>query len=117
MATRKIIERDFLVQTVAIHPGEHLREGFMIPLGLSANALALALRVPVTRILQIVNEKRGITADTALRLAVYFKMTPQFWMNLQTGYELSALDSNVWKRVRREIQPHQSEQLPQRLKP
>ena len=89
----------------------------MIPLGLSANALALALRVPVTRILQIVNEKRGITADTALRLAIYFKMTPQFWMNLQTGYELGTLDSNVWKRVRREIQPHQSEQLPQRLKP
>ena len=64
----------------AVHPGEMLLEEFMKPLGLSANALAIALRVPVTRISEIVRERRGITADTALRLARYFNMSPEFWM-------------------------------------
>src|SRR6202023_3267191 len=72
---------------VPVHPGEHLREDFMQPLGLSVNALALALRVPATRILAIVNQKRRISPDTALRLARYFKMSPEFWLNLQTHYE------------------------------
>ena len=62
----------------AIHPGEFLREDFLLPFGLSANALAIALRVPVTRISEIVRERRGITADTALRLARYFGTTPDF---------------------------------------
>jgi addiction module HigA family antidote len=65
-----------------------LREEFMIPLGLSANALALALRVPATRIGEMVNERRGIRRDTAIRLGRYFRMGPEFWMNLQAGYEL-----------------------------
>ena len=72
----------------ALHPGQMLREEFMKPLGLSANALAMALRVPVTRISEIVRERRGITADTALRLARYFNMTPAFWMRLQMDYDL-----------------------------
>ena len=71
-----------------VHPGEMLREEFMIPLGLSANALALALGVPATRIGDIVNERRGISGDTAMRLGEYFRMGPEFWMNLQTHYEL-----------------------------
>ena len=77
-----------------LHPGEMLREDFMKPLGLSANALAIALRVPVTRISEIVRERRGITADTALRLARYFNMTPEFWMRLQMDFDLeSAADA------------------------
>ena len=71
-----------------IHPGEILREEFMKPMGISQNALALALRVPATRIGEIVNERRSISADTALRLAKYFNTTSDFWMNLQTNYDL-----------------------------
>ena len=69
-----------------VHPGEVLREDLMTPLGLSINGLARDLRVPVTRMSEIVNGRRSITADTALRLARYFDMTPQFWMNLQAAY-------------------------------
>ena len=71
-----------------VHPGEILREEFMTPLGLSMNKMAMALRVPVTRIADIVNERRGITADTALRFARYFKNSATFWMNLQTACDL-----------------------------
>ena len=71
-----------------VHPGEILREEFLSPLGMSAHELALALRVPATRINDIVNEKRGITADTALRLSRYFVTTSRFWMNMQPSYEL-----------------------------
>ena len=71
-----------------VHPGEILREEFMVPLGLSMNRMALDLRVPVTRIADIANERRGITADTALRFARYFNNAPVFWMNLQTRYDL-----------------------------
>ncbi|HME57409.1 MAG TPA: HigA family addiction module antitoxin [Terracidiphilus sp.] len=77
-----------------LHPGEMLREEFMKPLGLSSNALAMELRVPVTRISEIVRERRGITADTALRLARYFNMSAEFWMRLQMDYDLeSAADA------------------------
>jgi addiction module HigA family antidote len=77
-----------------LHPGEMLRNEFMKPLGLSSNALAMELRVPVTRISEIVRERRGITADTALRLARYFNMSPEFWMRLQMDYDLeSAADA------------------------
>src|ERR1700730_1165929 len=69
-----------------VHPGEILREEFMLPLRLSMNRVAMDLRVPVTRIADIVNEKRTITADTALRFARYFNNSPTFWMNLQTRY-------------------------------
>ncbi len=69
--------------TEPLHPGELLREQFLAEFGLSMNRLARDLRVPVTRIGEIVNERRGITPDTALRLAPYFGTTPEFWMNLQ----------------------------------
>ena len=72
-----------------VHPGEILSEEFMAPLGLSMNKMAMDLRVPVTRIADIVNEKRGITAETALRFARYFKNSPVFWMNLQTAHDLT----------------------------
>ncbi len=71
-----------------VHPGEILREEFMATLGLSRNKMAMDLRVPITRIADIVNGRRGITADTALRFARYFKNSPTFWMNLQTRYAL-----------------------------
>src|SRR5712692_8053570 len=71
------------------HPGETLREDFLKPLGMSVNKLALELRVPATRLTEIVHGRRGITADTALRLARYFNTTPKFWLNLQTSYDLA----------------------------
>jgi addiction module HigA family antidote len=69
----------------SVHPGEILREEFMAPLKLSMNRIAMDLRVPVTRIADIVHERRGITADTALRFARYFQNAPVFWMNLRLG--------------------------------
>lgn len=72
----------------AIHPGEILREEFLVPLNLSANALAIALGVPAPRINDVVRERRGISADTALRLARYFGTSAEFWMGLQGDYDL-----------------------------
>jgi addiction module HigA family antidote len=72
-----------------IHPGEILREEYLVPLGLSAGALARALAVPRTRIERIVKEQMGISTDTALRLAKYFDTSPNVWLNLQTGYDLA----------------------------
>lgn len=90
---------------VPIHPGEFLREDFLVPMGLSANALALALRVPVTRISEIVRERRGITADTALRLARYFGTTPDFWMKMQMAYDLALASRESIARIEMEIFP------------
>jgi addiction module HigA family antidote len=90
---------------VPIHPGEFLREDFLVPLGLSANALALALRVPVTRISEILRERRGITADTALRMARYFGTTPDFWMKMQMSYDLVVASREVKARIEVEIFP------------
>ena len=89
----------------ALHPGEMLREEFMKPLGLSANALAMALRVPVTRISEILRERRGITADTALRLARYFNMTPEFWMRLQMDYDLESASAEQHAVIHKQIHP------------
>ncbi len=75
-----------------IHPGEILTEEFMKPLGLSMNRVARDLRVPVTRIEDIVHGRRSITSDTALRLARYFGSTAQFWMNLQISYDLEVAE-------------------------
>ena len=88
-----------------LHPGEMLREEFMKPLGLSANALAMELRVPVTRITEILRERRGITADTALRLARYFNMTPQFWMGVQMDFDLESEIDAAGAAIEREIRP------------
>ena len=86
-----------------IHPGEILREEFMAPLELSANALANELGVTAARVNEIAKEKRGITADTALRLAKYFRTTPEFWMNLQQRYELELARRAVGAKIDREV--------------
>ena len=83
-----------------VHPGEVLREEFMRPLGLSSNALAGALHVTAARINEIVNEKRGITADTALRLARYFGTDAQSWVNLQNHYELECATRAIGAQLR-----------------
>src|SRR5439155_15055703 len=88
-----------------IHPGEILRAEFMQPLGLSMNHLALDLRVPVTRIMEIVHERRAISPDTALRLARYFNTTAEFWMNLQSAYDLETAKGSGQARVERDVQP------------
>ena len=99
------IPRKHQARGIAVHPGEFLREDFLVPLGLSANALALALRVPVTRISEILRERRGITADTALRLARYFGTTPDFWMKMQMSYDLALASREVTARIEIEILP------------
>jgi len=89
-----------------VHPGEILREEFMFPLGISINRLARDLRVPVTRVSEIVNERRAITADTALRLARYFGNSPQFWINLQTNYDLETAARANGAVIERDVHPH-----------
>ena len=89
-----------------VHPGEILREDFMEPLGLTVNKLALGLRVPATRIGEIVHERRRISADTALRLARYFNTNPEFWLNLQTFYDLEvSRRSGAASAIEREVHP------------
>lgn len=80
-----------------VHPGEILKEEFLVPLGLSANGLAQALEVPANRITAILNETRGVTGDTAMRLSAYFGTSPEFWMNLQSLYDLRRAESEVPK--------------------
>ena len=82
-----------------IHPGEILREEFLAPLGMSANALAMALHVPAPRIDDIVRERRAVTPDTALRLARYFDTTAQFWLNLQSSFDLKRAESETGGRI------------------
>jgi len=86
-----------------IHPGEILREEFLVPLNMSAHALALELKVPAPRINDIVRERRAITPDTALRLARYFGNTPQFWMNLQTSYDLKCAERETGLKIMKEV--------------
>jgi addiction module HigA family antidote len=82
-----------------------LREEFLAPLGISANALSIALRVPATRIHEIVNERRAITADTALRLARYLGMSAEFWLNLQLAFDLRSATIALGKQIEREVVP------------
>jgi addiction module HigA family antidote len=91
------------VTRTPVHPGEMLREEFMKPLGISINGLALELHVPVTRISEIVNERRGITADTALRLARHFGTSADFWMNLQKEYELVLTRKKAYKIIEKQV--------------
>ncbi|GAA0590771.1 HigA family addiction module antitoxin [Caenispirillum bisanense] len=88
-----------------IHPGEQLREEFMVPLGLSAYALAKALDVPVSRIQAIIKERRGISGDTALRLARYFDTTPEFWLNMQRDFDLETAAVASGEEIRRKVTP------------
>ncbi|MFZ0998100.1 MAG: HigA family addiction module antitoxin [Candidatus Sulfotelmatobacter sp.] len=88
-----------------IHPGEILRAEFMEPLRLSMNRLALDLRVPVTRVAEIVHQRRSITPDTALRLARYFNTSPGFWLNLQSAYDLEVAQDKLSRMIEREVRP------------
>jgi antitoxin HigA-1 len=89
----------------SIHPGEILRAEFMEPLRLSMNRLALDLRVPVTRVAEIVHERRSITPDTALRLARYFDTSAAFWLNLQSAYDLEVAQDKLSRTIEREVRP------------
>lgn len=89
----------------AVHPGEVLLEDFMKPLGLSANALAKVLSVPTPRINDIVRKRRGVSADTAMRLARYFGGDARSWLNLQAAYDLRVAEIANGKRIAREISP------------
>jgi addiction module HigA family antidote len=88
-----------------IHPGEILREEFMVPLGLNANGLALALHVPAPSIYDIINEKRGISAEMALRLGRAFETTPDFWLNLQSEFSLRVARNQKEAIVRTQVRP------------
>jgi addiction module HigA family antidote len=88
-----------------IHPGEILRSEFLEPLGMSVNALALALRVPAPRINDVVRGKRAVSADTALRLERYFGASAQFWLNLQIAYDLRVATAAAGEQIEREIEP------------
>jgi len=89
----------------SVHPGEILNTEFLEPMRLSQNKLAAALHVPARRVNEIVLRKRGITADTALRLARYFGMTPQFWLGLQMDYELDEAEDALEKTITEQVKP------------
>ncbi len=91
-----------------IHPGETIREDILKPLGLSVNRLAMDLHVPVTRMNEIVNGRRSITADTALRLARYLGTSAQFWLNLQARYDLERAEDELAARIENEVRPRQA---------
>ena len=88
-----------------VHPGEVLREDFLVPAGLTANALAKALHVPAPRINDIVRQRRGVTADTAMRLARYFGGDAHSWLNLQAIYDLRVAEIANARKVEREVMP------------
>lgn len=88
---------------ITTHPGEILREEYLAPYSMSGNALALELHVPANRITEILNGKRAVTADTALRLARYFDTTPGFWLNLQAIHGLSKAQAENGHKVEREV--------------
>ncbi len=90
-----------------IHPGEILREEYLVPMGVTANALSIELRVPAPRINDLIRERRGVSPDTALRLARFFNTTPQFWLNLQTSFDLKQAEIEVGEKIAREIHPMQ----------
>ena len=91
-----------------VHPGEILREDFLAPLGLSVNALTQALRVPATRLHEIVNGRRGITPDSAMRLARYFGGDAQSWLNLQTAHDLRVAQLQRQAEIERDVLPREA---------
>jgi addiction module HigA family antidote len=118
MATRQVISREDLdagrvdlsgvesdSRLPPVHPGDVLRHDFLEPLGLSAHALAMALRVPPNRITTILAGDRAVTAETALRLARHFGTSPGFWLNLQKAYELDVAERADGERIRVEVAP------------
>ena len=101
MAARKL-------KLAPVHPGEILREDFMAPLGLSINALARALRTPPNHVSGIVNERRGVSAKMALRLARYFGTSPELWLGLQLDYELDMARDTSASQIEKEVLPRAS---------
>src|SRR5690606_28793674 len=99
------ITEAIIAERVTTHPGDILREEFMAPLGLTANALARALRIDAPRIGEIVRERRGVTPDTALRLSRYFGTTAELWMNLQSAHDLSKAKAERAETIAREVVP------------
>jgi len=95
-------------QLASVHPGGVLKHDFLEPLGLTAHALSLALRVPANRITTILAGQRAVTADTALRLARHFGTSPGFWLNLQKAYELEVAERTIGPRVLAEVAPRQA---------
>ena len=93
------------IEGVSTHPGVILREDFMAPLGVSANHLALRTRMPATRIGEILHGRRGISTDTALRLARYFGTSAEFWVNLQAAHDLSKARLEMGRVIQREVEP------------
>jgi addiction module HigA family antidote len=91
-----------------VHPGEILREDLMKPLGLTVSGLARELKVPVNRMSEIVNRRRALNADAALRLSRYFGSTPEFWINLQAAYDLRVTIHSSASRIEREVRPHKA---------
>ncbi len=89
----------------AVHPGQVLRTQFMEKHGLSASALAIRLHVPAPRVNDIVRERRGVSPDSALRLARFFRTTAQYWMDLQTAYDLAVANALAGEQILREVQP------------
>ena len=90
------------------HPGETIKEEFLVPLGMSVNALAKGLGIGATRLGEIVRGRRGVTADTALRLARYFGTTPELWINLQTFYDLRMAQRRSSRTIERQVKPRQA---------
>ena len=88
-----------------IHPGEFLREDFLIPLGMTARMLAKEIKVPERRVVAIVKEERSLDAEMCLRLARFFRMTPEFWMSLEKDFELETAREN-WPRICKEVRLH-----------
>jgi addiction module HigA family antidote len=111
MSKSSIITKTASIRTVATpdrvttHPGEVLAEEFLKPLGLSVNALAMALRVPATRIGAIVKGERAVTADTALRLARFFGTSPEFWVNMQAMHDLTRTRQENGVTIARDVHP------------
>ncbi|MEO6923624.1 MAG: HigA family addiction module antitoxin [Bryocella sp.] len=96
------------IRRVTTHPGEVLRADFLQPLGMSANALALRLRISAPRLHAILHEKRAVTPDTALRLSRCLGTSPEFWLNLQTMHDLTKAEMETGSRIEREVEPMKS---------
>ena len=91
-----------------VHPGEILLEQFLKPMGMSQNRLAIEISVPPRRINEIVKGNRRVTADTAMRLAIFFDMTPQYWLGLQADYDLDVARDELEEKIKREVRPRTS---------
>ncbi len=101
-----------MISLKPVHPGEILREEFMIPFDLNPNKMALALRVAAPNVYEIVREARGISSEMALRLARYFGTTAEFWNNLQAHYDLSVSKQKIESKINRDVEPLAATRMP-----